>query len=437
MRALVCRGALFKGVWGFGIAPLAALSLGCREVPRESPVGDAGPTPSGVPAVSASGAEPAPGDGGLAGGGPLGDAQPSRDAGTERDPSRVVLLFGGDINLGRGTGQRILRDPEYAPLRFLKPVFDSADLRVMNLESQLSDQGGETQSKHNSLVFTGPPGGAEVLKAAGVEWVSLANNHAWDYGKSALFETFTNLERAGVGYVGASREPGSQAYEPARTVVRGLPIALFSVTHIWNQGPINEHPGRLHVAWAEFSKLAPRIAAAKARGELVILLYHGGAEYVDAPMTWTRDFVRASMKAGVDAFIGHHPHVPQGVGFAGTRPVFYSLGNLVFPMHKDHPATGTGFLARLSYQLTGGAPELASVEACPYFILGHVPKPFDDAAAPARYAALRQRLNLTSRAVGGSVVGEPGEDGCLPLSPPERSGPGAPLGWTAPRRAAP
>ena len=141
---------------------------------------------------------------------------------------KLVILAGGDVNLGRSCGQRILKDPSYNPFSELGPLFSSADLRFVNLESQLSDQGGETQSRINRLIFTGPPGGADVLKNAGIDLVSLANNHAWDYGKKAFLETLSNLEHAGVPFVGASRERGRQ-YEPTILSVKGWRIAWFAV----------------------------------------------------------------------------------------------------------------------------------------------------------------------------------------------------------------
>ncbi|MEZ4231838.1 MAG: CapA family protein [Polyangiaceae bacterium] len=396
---------------------LCALLAGCQQADAES-----SPAPSHSAALGASAAAIAPLK-------PQGNAPATTVSppGSVSARSPLVLLFGGDVNLGRGTGQRILRDPGYQPLRFIKPYFDSADFRFVNLESQLSEQDGVTSTKHR-LIFTGPPGGAAVLKAASVDLVSVANNHMWDFGKSALLQTFDNLDRSGVRYVGASPKPGKDSYDAVSVEVRGVKIGFFAVTHIWNQGPINEHEGRHYVAWADFGALETRIAAAKRDNDLVILSYHGGAEYVDEPMMWTRHFVRAVMRAGVDVFIGHHPHVPQGVGWAGSRPVFYSLGNLVFPMHSDHPWTGTSFLARLSFdKRAGGKPRLTKAEACPYFILGHVPKPFEDKASPARHAQFKQHLDLTSRAVGGTEIGEPGADGCYPLNPPGKSGPGAPL----------
>ena len=107
-----------------------------------------------------------------------------------------MLAAGGDVNFGRECGQAILRDISYAPFADLNEAWTSADVRFVNLESQLSDQHGLTQSPTHRLIFTGPPGGADVLANARVSLVSTANNHAWDFGKSALFETIANLERA-------------------------------------------------------------------------------------------------------------------------------------------------------------------------------------------------------------------------------------------------
>jgi poly-gamma-glutamate capsule biosynthesis protein CapA/YwtB (metallophosphatase superfamily) len=196
----------------------------------------------------------------------------------------------------------------------------------------------------------------------------------------------------------------------------GWSVALFAVTHIWNQGPIQTHPGRNYVAWAAFDKLRDGLRKARREHDLVLVSYHGGSEYVDVPMNWTRDFVRAVMNAGADAVLGHHPHVPHGVGWSGDRPIFYSLGNLVFAMHSDHPWTGTSFFARLTFS----RDRTLLVEACPYHILGHIPMLFEGKTKAARERAFSHHLRRISVAVGGTRIGEPGAHSCLPLEPPEQ-----------------
>jgi poly-gamma-glutamate synthesis protein (capsule biosynthesis protein) len=329
---------------------------------------------------------------------------------------RLVIVAGGDVNLGRELGERILKDPaSVAPFAALAPYFIGADLRFVNLESQLSDQGGETQSKLNRLIFTGPPGGADVLAKSGIDIVSLANNHQWDYGKRAFRETIANLERAQVAYVGASTTPNAM-YRP--TVLRraGWSIAWFAVTDIWNQGPLSEHEARDYVAGARFDRLSGELSRARREHDVVLVSYHGGAEYIDMPLRWSQEFAGFVLRAGADALIGHHPHVPQGVGWVDGRPALYSLGNLVFRMNSQYPWTGIGYLARLTFDVDGSF----GVEACPYNIIGDTPTPFAP-GAEAQKRAFESRLTRTSSYVGRTSLGPEAGDGCRFLLPPALS----------------
>jgi poly-gamma-glutamate synthesis protein (capsule biosynthesis protein) len=329
-----------------------------------------------------------------------------------------VLALGGDVNLGRECGTAILGDPNYDPFGDLGAAWTSADLRFVNLESQLSEQGGVTQHPRARLVFTGPPGGADVLKRARIDLVSTANNHAWDFGRSAFLQTLANLERAGVAYAGTGRNLAA-AYSPAIVKAGDLSIAFFAVTHIWNYGPIAEHQGRDFVAWATPELLRQRIARAKREHDFVLVSYHGGEEYIDAPVEKTRAFVKRVMSLGADAIVGHHPHVPQGVGWFDDRPVLYSLGNFVFAGHTERPWTKQSFFGRLTLQK--GAPPALS--ACPVLIEGHRPRTLDRDRERSLAQRFQRHLELISTSVGGSEIGEPDELGCLPVTPRRRSHP--------------
>ncbi len=404
---------------------VAGAAGGCSRDRAESD-GAASAAPAAASAPAA--VSPAASVGGDAPGAGIAAAAASSARGAPA-PRRLVVVAGGDVNLARELGQEILRDPaSVRPFAGLDPILRAADLRLVNLESQLSDQGGETQSPYNRLVFTGPPGGAEVLAASGIDVVSLANNHMWDYGKRALFETLSHLERAGVATVGATRDP-ERMYEPL-VIRRGAwSIALFAVTHIWNQGEFGSHEGRHHVAWARFDRLAKRLEEARRAHDVVLVSYHGGAEYLEMPMAFTKEYVGAVMRWGADAVLGHHPHVPQGVGWHRGRPVFYSLGNLVFGMHREHEWTGMGLLARLTFERPAGCEERScqrmDVEACPYRILGTSPLPFSGPGRAALDRSFRQHLTRVSHFVGGTSLGPTGEDGCFRLTPPEAA-PAAP-----------
>ena len=325
---------------------------------------------------------------------------------------RIVLAAGGDVNFGRECGQAILKDLSYDPFAGLSAAWSGADVRFVNLESQLSDQHGLTQSPSHRLIFTGPPGGADVLSRARVSVVSTANNHAWDFGKNALLETIANLERAQVPFAGTGRDL-EQAYRPAVLHVSGRSIALFAVTQIWNQGDFEKHEGRDFVAWANADKLKAGIAQARREHDFVLVSYHGGEEYIDAPIERTRHFVQAMMALGVDAVIGHHPHVLQGVGWVEGRPILYSLGNFVFAGHAERPWTEQSFFARITLQ-KGSAPELS---ACPFAIDGHRPRSFDVTREALAIERFRLHLVGTSMSVGGSDVADPDELGCLRVTP--------------------
>ncbi len=375
---------------------MVLLGLGCAssdEVPQEGePAESVPPVASVTPSVEAAPAAPAA-------------------------PAELVMIAGGDVNLGRAQGQMILEDPAYDPFRHVRPWLAAADLRFVNLESQLSDQKGETQSPHHKLVFTGPPGGADVLKAAAIDIVSLANNHAWDYRRRGFEETLANLERVGIRYTGVSKERGKH-YEPTLLSVKGFRIAFFAVTHIWNAGRYSTHPGRHHVAWANWGRLAKNVARAHAESDLVVLSYHGGVEYKDTPYPPQKRFIAAAMDSGhVDVLISHHPHVPRGVGWFDGKPALYSLGNLVFGKRSDNRWERTSMMARLTFRKRPGKRPSTRVQLCGYDLKGHTPHPFG--TDEAKRSELSTHIREISKPLGGADIGDV-EDGCFEVLAPRR-----------------
>ncbi|MBI4701998.1 MAG: CapA family protein [Deltaproteobacteria bacterium] len=325
-------------------------------------------------------------------------------------------MAGGDVSFGRERGQLLLRDPDRDDFATLRALIDPADVRFVNIESTLSDQHGETGSPLNKLVFTGPPIASRSLERAHIDVVSLANNHAWDYGEAALRETFDHLDRAGIAYVGAGRSR-AEAYAPRFVERSGFKLGFVAVTDIWNQA-YTPHPGKELVADANLETMAAAIRQARAEPgvDAVILSYHGGDEYVDRPLLRQIEVFAAAVKAGADVVIGHHPHVVRRVEFVDGRPVLHSLGNLLMRMKTGAPWTELGMLARIVLRRGGLAP---SVEICPYRLWGYTAIPL--AADPKRQAyeahfALKYGWLLRG---SGTRMGAFGADGCAALLPPE------------------
>lgn len=327
----------------------------------------------------------------------------------------LTLIAGGDVCFGKALGQELLRDPGHDPFAPVAALLASADLRFVNLESQLSDQRGETQHPANPLVFVGPPAGADALARAGITVVSLANNHMWDYGEAAFLETLGHLERAGVAYSGGARTR-PQAYAPTILERDGFRVAVVAVTDIWNQDTLWRHPARNRVAGADLEALDAMVRAArvKLRADAVVVSYHGGVEYLERPAKQTRDFAHVVIDAGADAFLGHHPHVIQGVEWRRGRPIFYSLGNFVMTS-GEHPEAELGMVARL--RLRRGAPPAA--EVCPVRGegVGVVPLAADPRreATEAAFTERFQRVTAPMRRAG-AALGTFAADGCAPLT---------------------
>lgn len=328
----------------------------------------------------------------------------------------LTLLAGGDISFGRLVGQMLLRDPARDFFAGLRPWLSSADVRFANLEGPLSDQHGETAKPGQPLVFTGPPGGAEALARAGFSLVSTANNHAWDYGEPALLSTIALLDRAGVRHAGTG--PDRAASRRAEILdLEGYRVAFLAVTDIWNDGPLARHPAEPMVARADEGEIVAAVRALRETGaaDAIVVSYHGGAEYTDEPLARETAIHHAAIDAGASVIVGHHPHVVQGVEWYRGHPIFYSLGNLLMRMHRDHPWTEFGYLARV--ELRRGA--LPAVEACPFRIHGVDVLPL--AGEPSRAAYERvffDHLSAISRSLGGTAIAAPGADGCARLAPP-------------------
>ncbi len=239
----------------------------------------------------------------------------------------IIVMAGGDVNMGRFIGKRILAGEIDFPFAKIAPTLQDADITFVNLESQLADLGGETQSPTSEFRFAGPPEAARSLKNAGIDIVSVANNHMWDYGKSRLFETLDSLAAEGVNFVGANKVP-DEKHKPAIYEMRNKKIAFLAMTTLLNGYENAGAPE--YVSFNSKNEIIVEINKIKDSVDWIFVSIHTGTEY---KLTPNSDIVTLShdlIDAGADVILGHHPHVPQPIETYKEKPIFYSSGNFAF-----------------------------------------------------------------------------------------------------------
>lgn len=253
------------------------------------------------------------------------------------DEREITLLAVGDVNLGRKAGKIILGGKIDYAFEKTRHIISGADIAFANLESTISDQGGVT--KTGTWRFTAPPDAAKSLKNAGFDIVSMANNHVWDYGKDALFETIEHLNGVKIKSVGVGEDLDS-AYAPVIMEVNGIKVAFIAVADIFNYGVYPDHKAFKYLAWLNKDtlkeRIGPKIKEAKELADVVVVSAHWGWEYKDKPSDLMVEYAHEIADLGADIILGHHPHVPQGLEVYNDTFIIYSLGNFAFHQSRKH-----------------------------------------------------------------------------------------------------
>lgn len=264
-------------------------------------------------------------------------ATPPPSAGTTQVPPRppssapsggaVTLAFAGDVHFEDELRAR-LADPDGA-LAPVAPLLSAADLTVVNLETAITGRGAPEPKKYH---FRTSPAALVALHAAGVDVVTMANNHAVDFGAAGLADTLAAVRRSPVPVVGIGRDADA-AFSPYVASVRGTRVAVLGATQVpdrtaaaWPAGP-----GRAGVAVArDPSRLLRAVRQARGRADVVVVYLHWGTERVGCPTPEQRSLARALAAAGADVVVGSHAHVLLGAGSLGRTYVGYGLGNFVW-----------------------------------------------------------------------------------------------------------
>lgn len=255
------------------------------------------------------------------------------------DPEKIVLDFIGDINFDENWSTMKYLDKQVDGLyNCISPELleelNQADIMMVNNEFTYSRRGEPVPGK--DYTFRADPDRVYLLEIMGTDIVSLANNHAYDYGKDALLDTMATLEEAGIPYVGAG-EDLREAMKPSYFIVNGRKIAIVAATQIerslnYTKEATETEPGVLKTLQPD--KFVKVIEEARAFADYVIAYVHWGTEqnsHFEQDQTRLAD---AFIEAGVDAIIGGHTHCLQGCEYRNGVPIIYSLGNFWFNSNK-------------------------------------------------------------------------------------------------------
>jgi hypothetical protein len=250
----------------------------------------------------------------------------------------VRLTAVGDVTPGEGVSETVAEHGIAYPWTSVAPVLRSADIATANLEGVISRQG--TPQPGRQYHFRGGPGLLEgAARVAGIDVVTVANNHALDYGRSALLDTLAAARAAGIRTVGG----GARDDLARRSVVLdegGLRIALLGYSDVRPLGS-DAGPDWAGTARADPEPIAEDVRTARARADVVVVWFHWGAELATEPSSRQRELARAALGAGASLVLGAHPHVLQPVERHGRKLVAWSLGNFVFPSGRPQTrATG-------------------------------------------------------------------------------------------------
>ena len=286
---------------------------------------------------------------------------------TPDDGETVSLQFAGDVMFGRrfydrnedgDTADGLLQPGDgalehLALLDNVQPLLENADITAVNLETPLTTNPyviptGPRPAKFHptkEFVFASDPAAAVALREAGVDIVDVGNNHLYDAQEQGVDDTLGALSRAGfrpgVGHFGGGKTEG-EAWRPAVTSVKGQSVAFIGCTTIITPTePIKDVPRHISyvasdaeekggAAECEEGMIRTKVAEARAKHDVVVVMIHGGFEYERSPSEKIRRLTNTAREAGATLVINHHPHIVGGFDWNGSSLVAWTMGNLLF-----------------------------------------------------------------------------------------------------------
>lgn len=310
---------------------------------------------------------------------------------------RVMLAFGGDVMMDRRYykpyfGDAVLIHPETrlkdskAVVENIKPYMSIADYAAVNLETQIADKKpGERAPK--SVTFYSRPEILDALVWAGVDYVSLGNNHTYDYLEPGMESTLAFLQQSPLGFSGAGMNE-KKALKAHKDTIKNTKFSMLGYVG-WEGGSEptqtanHQHGG---AAYGSMSNIINSVQQEVAKDRVTIVQYHGSQEYANSPTGVTEQRLKSALDNGASLAIAHHPHVTQGLELYDNKLIAYSMGNFIFD--QNFSATQHSFI--LYVWLDEG--KFHRAEIVPLYVKGYKPTP---ATGVNRYTVMKRLTELS------------------------------------------
>jgi len=305
----------------------------------------------------------------------------------EGSGQQVTFMFAGDTQFEGSAANRLAANPSTVLLP-MAPVMSQADVTMVNLETSITTRGSPEPKE---FTFRAPASAFTALKAAGVDVVTMANNHGRDFGAVGLQDTLAAIQASGFPVVGIGANADA-AYAPYRLTVRGQRIAIFGVSRVidaallgsWTAtdtqpGLASAYPG------APLDRLLAAVRAARASSDTVVVFLHWGTELMTCPTSVQKTLARQLHDAGADVIVGAHAHRVQGDGMLDGAFVAYGLGNFAWPRGN----VGAVIEVKVTGRVVNG------YQWIPMQVAGSIPSPMSASQAAAQVGQWEQLRNCT------------------------------------------
>jgi poly-gamma-glutamate synthesis protein (capsule biosynthesis protein) len=305
----------------------------------------------------------------------------------------ITIAFGGDTHFEGSLRTMLAADPATA-MGPIARTLKAADFSMVNLETAITTGGVPAPGKE--FHFRAPATAFTALRAAGVDVVTMANNHGMDFMQPGLRDSLTAIKKTRFPTVGIGGN-ADQAYGAYRTTVKGNRLAVIGATQVLDDNLIQPWTATDAQGGLASAKVIPRmlqaVRDARRNSDTVIVYLHWGQELTTCPLPRQRELAQQLVDAGADIVVGGHAHVLLGGGYLQGKYVDYGLGNFHFASASGRTAE-SGVL-----QLTVRGHQVLRSQWKPARISGGLPRLLSGPAATTAvqsWTGLRRCTGLTA-----------------------------------------